>query len=179
MSLPSASALKDKIKALAPSTDKAAATQAFVDVIGDFMDQIQAGPTGSPGILKFGRPAMFGILMTLAPVTDGSWMIGFANAWQAGMLTSIVTPGTVSNPAWLGSGNKDILTLPAAAATIPTIAAGFAVLLGKLAAVKPDSGAPQPLADAVHAAALVLIFICIGLGPPIVFPPIPIPIPAQ
>lgn len=179
MSLSSASTLKDQILSLKPSTDKMAATVAFVDVLGDFLDQIQAGSLGTPGILTFNRPVMVSGLMALTPVNNDSWMAGFANAWQAGMLASVIAPATVTNAAWIGSGNKDTLTLPSAAATILTIPLATTTLLSSLSSVSSNNNPPLPLAEAVRNASLALVFTVIGLGAPPALPPIPIPIPAQ
>ena len=176
--LPSAEDLKRSLLNLAPTKDAVSGVKAFVKVIADFSNQIQGGPLGTPGILTFGNEAMEAILLTMQPVKDDSWIIPFSNSWEAGILTSIIASGTVTNPIWLGS-IVDVATLPSAAATILTLPAAKAVLIAELANVKPDSNAPLPLATAIRDATLALVFNAIGLGAPPTFTPIPVPTPAQ
>jgi len=177
--LPSAEDLKQSLLNLAPTKDAVSGVKAFVKVIADFSNQIQGGPLGTPGILTFGNEAMEAILLTMQPVKDDSWIVPFSNSWEAGILTSIISAGTISNPAiWLGS-LVDVDTLPTAEATILTLPAAKAVLIAELANVKPDSNAPLPLATAIRDATLALVFNAIGIG---VIPPglpIPVPTPAQ
>jgi hypothetical protein len=177
VSVASAASLNSDILAMPPSADQATGVQNFVDVIGNFMDQLQAGPTGAPGIFTFGRPAMFSILMTQAPVASSAWIATFANAWEAGVLTAVVTPGTVLNPAWIGSGGVDAVTLPSGAATILTVAVAKAGLIADLASVAPSASSAMPFATAIRNATLALTFNCIGLSALMV--PVPIPTPAQ
>jgi hypothetical protein len=177
--LSSADDLKASLLALKPTKDSSQGIKAFVGVIADFMSKIQGGPLGTPGILTFGSSAMEAILMTMQPVSDSSWISKFADAFEAGLLTSIITPGTITNPVWLGSGGLDILTLPSGAATIITIPVAKALLVSGLASVGPTSDAPLPLATAIRNAALALVFLAIGLGPPPTFIPTPIPTSAQ
>lgn len=179
MSLPSVTSLKNDILALSPTTNQVQGVTDFVNVVANFTNQVQAGSGGTPGILIFGNTAMISILLTQVPVSDNSWISTFVNAWQAGITTSVITPSTVTNAAWTGSGNKDTNTSPSAATTIPTIAAAAAVLTAQLANVVPDSTAPLALAQALSDATLALSFICIGLGPGPSFTPIPITFPAQ
>lgn len=175
--LPSAEDLKKSLLNLAPSLDPVSGVKAFVKVIGDFTDLVQGGPLGTPGILTFGNEAMAALMLQMQPVKDDSWIPKFADAWEEGILTSVITAGTISNPLWLGS-LVDVATLPSAAATILTLPAAKAVLIAELANVKPDSNAPLPLATAIRDATLALVFNAIGLGVAPVFVPIPIPTPA-
>jgi len=177
--LPSAEDFKNSILALTPTKDASAGVKAFVKVVADFTNTVQGGPTGTPGILTFGNSAMEAILLTMQPVKDSSWIMPFANAWEAGILTSVIAAGTVSEPVWIGSGGFDIATLPSAAATITTIPVAKALLIVELANVVGNSDAPLPLAKAIRDATLALIFNVIGLGPPPTFTPIPIPVSAQ
>ena len=176
--LPSASSLKDQLKALQPTQNAVQGITDFVTVISSFTNQVQAGPTGTPGILTFGNAAMVSIMMTMQPVKDNSWIPNFANAWAAGLLAGICTPGTVTDPAWIGSV-VDIMTLPSATATIPNISAAKAALMSELANVGPTDDAPLPLATAIRNATLQLQFLCIGLGPQPALLPIPLPFSAQ
>ncbi len=174
--LPTAESLKDSLLALSPSSDPVSAVNAFVKVIADFTAKAQGGPLGIPGIITFGNAAMASLLLAMPPVMDNSWIVPFANAWQAGILASIITPGTITNPIWIGS-TVDVATLPSAAATILTLPAATAILISGLASVVPDSNAPLPLATAIRDATLALVFNAIGLGALEV--PIPVPTAAQ
>jgi hypothetical protein len=179
MALKSASVLADALKALKPDMSKPAAVKKFVDEIGDYMDEVQAGSTGSKGIFKLNRPAMVSILLGQGPVMDTSWAPKFADAWEAGVLAAAITPGTVVNPAWVGSGSKDIATPGIGAAAIITIPAGKAILMAKLMTAKPTMGAPITIAEAVKAGTEALMFLNIGLSAPPPMAPTPIPAKAQ
>ena len=177
MSLDSASVLNTAILNMSPSASKPAATQAFVDVVGDFMDKIQGGPTGSVGIMTFGRSAMYAILVTQSPTTGNDWIANFASAWEAGCSAAIITPGTVSDPSWGGSGGVDTLTPGSGAAAIINLPIAKTTLESGLASVAPDNSAALPFANAIRDAALTIQFLCIGLSP--AMSPTPIPKTAQ
>jgi len=171
--------LKSALLALEPTKDKTQGITKFVGVISSFMNKVQGGPLGSPGIFTFNDAAMIAILMTQQPVKDNSWIPTFASAWEAGCIAAVIAPGTVTNPVWIGSGTKDVATLPTAAATITTLSAAKALLTAGLASVGPTSDAPLPLANAIRNATLAFVFNCIGLGPPPPLTPIPVPTPAE
>lgn len=173
MSLSSASALNSQILGLSPSDVPLAGLSAFADVIVAFTLDAQAGPTGSPGILTLNKPAMMAILLAQVPTSDSSWIIGIANAWEAGVSTGTVLVGTVSNPAWIGSGGSDIL------AVISNVSAAKAVLIAGLSSATPDSSAALPMATAIRDATLTLKFVCTGLGPPPASAPIPLTLNAE
>lgn len=177
--LPPAESLRQALKNLPPTKSKPEGIAAFVSEIANFCNMIQGGPTGSPGIFTFGNAAMTSLMMSMPPVSDDSWKTNLASAFEAGLLTGTITPGTVVNPAWAGSGTLDVLTLPAAAATIITIPVMKTVFLAGLASVGPTNDAPLPLANAVRDAMMAATFLCIGLGPPPTFIPTPLPISGQ
>lgn len=177
--LASVDSLKADILGLSPTTNKVQGLTDLVGVIANYMNQVQGGPLGSPGIFTLNNAAMIALLTSLAPVNDSSWVAPFAAAFQAGSAAAIITPATVTNPVWIGSGTKDTVTLPVGAATIPTIAAAAALLQSALMSAQPDSEAPKPMAQGIHDATLAFIFTCVGLGPPPALPPIPIPTPAE
>jgi hypothetical protein len=177
--LPSVATLSNNILALTPSASITSAIPLFVAVIADWTNQLQAGSGGTPGIFTFGNAAMIALLETQAPVADSSWIANFASAWEAGITTGVITPSTVTNSAWAGSGDVDSQTSPSPASTIATIPAATAVLMAELANVVPDDTAPMALATAINAATLALSFTCIGLSAPPVFAPIPLTFPAQ
>ena len=177
--LPSSDVLKNDILGLSLTDDKIQGITNLVAVIANYMNQVQGGPTGTPGIFALAEPDMVAILSTLELVTDNSWVSTFADAFQAGCEMAVITPGTVSNPEWLGSGGLDIATSPTGAATITTIAAAVSDLSSQLMDAKPDSDAPGPMAKAIHDATLDFVFTCIGLSAPPALAPIPIPTSAQ
>jgi hypothetical protein len=177
--LPTAESFANSLLALTPTTDPVEGITKFVQAVAAFTNQVQAGPTGTPGILTFGNAAMIAAILAMQPVQDSSWIAPFVNAWQSGILTSIIAPGTVTDAVWLGSGSLDTETLPSAAATITTIPAAAAVLTSELATIIPVAGAPIQFATAIRDATLALTFNCIGLGTPPALVPIPILFPAQ
>lgn len=177
--LSTAEDFKNFILSLPPTRDSVEGVNNFVTVIANFTNSVQAGPTGSPGILTFGNSAMISALLTMQPVKDNSWIQRFADAWESGITTSIITPGTVIEPVWLGSAGLDIATVPSASATILTIPTAKAGLITELSTSDLLSNSPLPLATAIRNATLALVFNCIGLGPPPFFVPIPIPLSAQ
>lgn len=176
--LPSVNVLKNQILNLQPQMTNHQGAVNLIDVIADFMNQVQAGSGGSAGIFTFSRAPAVAILETQQPVLDNSWITNFANAIEAGVLAGSITPNTVTNAAWLGSGT-DVATLPSPAATITTLAPAKAVLIAALAPVVSDNNPPMPLAQAIDGYTRAFTFLCIGLGVAPVFVPIPIPFAAQ
>jgi len=177
------------LKALPSVDSQSTGAQNFAQALGDLMNKVQGGATGSPGIFAFAVPIMKAQLMTLTPTGGPEWATKLATGWQTACTASIITPGTVSNPAWTASG-VDVLTLPTAAATITTISAAGAALSSSLSAVaqifqasNPDPGevanAPEKMAKAFRDATLLFQFTCIGLvlAPPA--PPFPLPLPVS
>ncbi len=174
--LPTASSFKADLLTLPPTQNKAAGIAAFVGKVADFCNEVQAGATGSPGILTFGNAAMIAAMMSMPIVSDDSWKSLFADAFESGILTGVILPGTTIQPPWLGS-IVDVATLPSPAATITTIPLVKSTLLSGLSGATSD--APLSMATAIRDAMLQISFLCIGLGPPPLFVPIPIPISAQ
>jgi len=177
MALPGVASLTTDLENLSPSTDPTAAWTAFADVIGNYVDQVQAGSLGSAGILIFNRAVFVTNLLPLAPINDNSWVAAMANAWEAAMLVSTITPGTVSDPSVWTASITDTNTLPAAATTITTIPVSKATLSAGLASATSANNPPQPLAQAFHDATLEFIFTTIGLALAPPGAPIPVPVP--
>jgi hypothetical protein len=177
--LPSVNSLSSNILALPPTTDITAGMTSLVGVISDFMDQVQGGATGTPGIFTLANSLVITALSELTPVADSSWISGFANALESGITAAIITPGTVTNPAWSGSGNLDVATLPTGAATITTISAAKAALMSGLASATAGNNPAVPFAQAISDCTLAFVFTCIGLGPPPTEAPTPIPVSAE
>lgn len=173
MALPGVASLKADIEALNPSGDPLSAMTAFAGVIADYMDLVQAGPTGLPGILIFDRATFATQLAALPPVSDTSWIDGVASAWEAAVLTSVIVPGTVTDAATWTISSVDSNTLPSAAASILTIPVAKSALTAGLAAATSDNNPPEPMAQAFHDAVSAFQFNTIGVA----IPGVPVPVP--
>lgn len=178
MALAGKGVLASALLSMPKTTSKLDGVTNIVNEIGDYMDKLQAGGSGSPGIFALDRPSMIGILMSQNPVTNDSWVKIFSKAWEAGVSGATITPGTVTDSAWAGSGGVDAVTPGTGSAAITNIPAAKSVLEAKLKQVKPTIPAPLPMAEAVHEATKTLSFLCIGLAP-VSFTPIPLPFTAQ
>jgi hypothetical protein len=166
--LPPVSDLAAQILTVPPEISSEVAATNFINVISAFMDQVQAGSLGSPGILTYNKsPAISGI-QALSPVIDSSWITNFANAIHSGVTTGTLTPVTVTDPVWTASG-VDILS-----PTIPTLSAALATLISGLSSVTSSNNPPQPMAQAIHDYATALTFLCTGL---VAGSPSPTPLP--
>lgn len=175
--LPNVNILAANILALPKTTDKMAGMTGFTRVIADFMDQVQASSEGSVGIFALAQSIVIPLLAALPLVADNSWIPGFADALEAGIINAIITPSTVTDRAWGGSAFRDTLTLPTGAATITTISAAKAILISELASATYSNNPPVPFAQAIMDCTLAFIFNCIGLGPSLT--PVPIPMSAE
>jgi len=177
--LPPSATLSAAIAAIPPSTNKNQGVESLVSAISAHVNQVQAGANGTPGIFTLANAAMEDVIKDMEPVADNSWVYNFADAFEAGVVSGVITPSTVTDPTWTGSGSLDVNTLPSASATITTIADAKAQLISDLLLVAAGNTAPLPVADALHQAVLKFTFNCIGLGSPPAFPPIPLPFNAQ
>ena len=171
MSLPSVSSLNNQLLALPPTLSSHEGATQFVNVIADYINQVQAGPTGSPGILTYTRPPAIAAIEALPPVIDNSWIPNFAAAVHLGVTSGILTPGTVTDPAWTASV---VDVLPPVIITLP---AALAVLTAGLAPVTSGNNPAMPMAQAIHDYALAFTFLCTGLALALPAPPIPVPLP--
>jgi hypothetical protein len=173
--LPSVSDLNNKILALRPTTSEIEGVTQFVKVIADFMNQMQAGSVGMPGIFTYNNAVAIALLQVLPEVADNSWIIPFANAIHAGSSAASLSPGTVTNPAWTAS-LVDVLP------PVNTgLAAALPVLISGLQKVTSLNNPAMPMAQAISDYAKAFIFLVTGLvlappGPPI---PLPLPFPAK
>lgn len=177
--LPSQTTLANNILALSPTTDEVAGLTSLVGVLADFMNQVQGGADGTVGIFTLDNPTVIAALSTLAPVDDNSWVAAFTTAFLSGVTAGVITPGTVTNSAWIGSGDKDTQTSPSAASTITTLSAFESTLMAGLNSATAENNPPQLFAGAFRDSTLEFQFECIGLGSPPVLPPIPIMIAAE
>ena len=176
--LPTADSFKSSLLSLSPTTVLPTGVAVFVGALADFMNQVQA-TGGTPGIFTFNNAIMISLLLPMPLAPDSSWIPGFVSAWTTAVTASIITPGTVSNPVWIGSGGFDAVTLPLAAATILTIPAAATLLTTGLGAVPTSNDQTLAFATAIRNATLGFVFTCIGLGPPPPLTPIPLPLAAQ
>lgn len=175
MALPGVSSLVSDINSLSPTNDQAAGMAALGGVIANYMDQVQAGPLGSPGILTFNSSEFATQLGALPTVDDTSWITGFASAWETALLASTITPSTVSDPATWPVSSTDTLTASSPSSTITTISTAKSTLISGLGSATPDNNPPEPFAQAIHDAILQFQFNTIGVaGTP--SSPVPTPV---
>lgn len=175
----SAEQFAEKIKSLPPTQNKMEGIDNFVNAIAEFMNQMQAGDSGLPGIFTLNNAAMVSILAQQQPVADDSWINNFVSAFSAGCSLATIAPGTAIDPSWVGSGGFDVATVPSAPTTIVTLSTAIAAMPQLLKNVNSESNPPLPLAKAIRDTALSFTFNCIGLGPPPTLTPIPIPLSAK
>lgn len=173
--LPSVSSLNSQLLALPPVDSASAGATQFVNVIADYINQVQGGPTGAPGILIYLRPPVISMIQSLPLVADNSWVTNFANAIHQGTTGATLVPGTITSPAWTASGVDigPVINIGASAA--------LSVLIAGLNNVTYSNNPAMPLAQAIHDYAMAFIFETTGLvlappGPPI---PLPLTFPAQ
>lgn len=174
----------DEFKKLKPATSIVEGIQNLADVIEKLtnkVDPLLPGATIAPGIFQWNKPLFVVQALALVPTPGPTWIPQLAAAWAAACTAGIITPGLVTDPIWTVS-SVDTLTVPSAAATIPTIAAGQAAIAGILSACPPlmstnPAQSPETMAKAFRAGVLAFTFILIGIaGTPI--SPVPTPIPA-
>lgn len=173
MPLPGAAVLAAQILSLPAVQDPVSGSLGFAGKIANYIALASGGPTGAPGIITFNQAIFANLVAAMPPDPTPSWGLLMASNFQTALMASIVTPGTVVDPTWTASG-VDILTLPAAAASIPTISLAFASLSADLPQVKANMQAPMPLANAFDKAIKQLTVICIGLT---LVGPVPTPTP--
>jgi hypothetical protein len=173
--LPSADSLNQQLLNLPEETDRMQAATNFINVVGDFIDMVQAGPTGSPGIMTYTRPPAIQMIAALPEAKDQSWITNFAQAIHSGSTAAILVPGTVNFPAWTAS-SVDVLP--------PVnlgLGAALGVLMSGLQPVTSDNNPAMPLATAIYNYALAFKFLCTGLMlvPPGAPVPLPLPFTAE
>ncbi len=165
-----------RLSQMKPTDSKEAGAKNLADFYGDLADKVE-GQGGSPGIFRFNRELFVATLTpSLAPEESAAvWATNIANAWQTAVAASVITPGTVVNPAWVVSG-VDVLTLPLGSASIPTLSTAKETLQAGLIASAGDQEAfAQAFLDATRAFTFLTIGLTVG-EPPV---PLPIPTPAN
>lgn len=178
----------DAFSKLKPQSTAVQGIMQLADVIEKLTNKVEPnlpGATVSPGIFTWNKAVFVAQALALVPTPGPTWIPVLASAWSAACTASIIKPGMVSAPSIWQVSTVDTLTLPLAAATIPTIAAGQGILSGLLQLVpldmqsKPDM-APGDMGKAFRTATLGFVFTLIGIsGTPISPVPTPIPAPAQ
>lgn len=155
--LPSAFTLNSQLLSLPESDNSFQAATNFINIISSFIDQIQAGATGSPGIFIYSKPNPISMIQAMQPVDDNSWIINFANAIHSGSVSATLVSGTVVDPVWTAS-EVDVL-IP----TITNLSDALNVLISGLNNVNSTNNPPMPLAQAIYNYASTFIFQCTGL----------------
>lgn len=180
MAVEGVDALHEKLKACPAEKTAQKGFQNIAEVVGDYMSKIQAGSTGSPGIIKF-NSYLFGMLCATLPPdkTGDEFPAKMAENWLKAMKASSLVPGTVSSPAWVTSGVDVQTSTSVSAASVPTLSSAVSKLESGLKKVKEDKSPPKAIAQAFHDACMALSFMCIGLGPPSPPPPVPLLFPAK
>jgi hypothetical protein len=173
--LPGVSSLNSQLLALPPvGTSVAGATQ-FVNCIATYMNQVQGGPTGSPGIFTYMNAPAIAAIQALSPVADNSWITNFANAIHTGSTSATLVPGTITNPAWTSS------LVDIGPVSITTLAAALSTLISGLNAVTSGNNPAMPMAQAIHDYVAAFVFQTTGLiaDPPNAPIPLILTFPAQ
>lgn len=178
----------DKFKALKPQNTAVQGIQQLADTIEALINKVEPnlpGATVQSGIFQWNKAAFIAQALSLTPSPGQTWIPILAGAWTAGCSAAVITPGLVTDATLWAVSTSDTLTLPSAAATIPTISAGSSILQALLQAVPASIAstpekAPENMAKAFRAATLAFVFTLIGIaGTPISPVPTPVPAPAQ
>jgi hypothetical protein len=166
--LPSVSSLDNQILSLPPTEFSVDGATNFVNVIAAYMDQVQGGADGTPGIFTYFKPPVIAAIQILPPVSDDSWINNFANAIHLGTTGATFVPGTITNVAWTASltdiGPVSITSLNTA---LSTLKSGLSLATSK-------NNPAQPMAQAIHDYAMAFIFQTTGLVLALPGPPVPL-----
>jgi len=177
----------NKLKDLQPNDVAIIALNNFTAAIGELMNKVQpqvAPPFIYSGqIFTFNSAIMTTQLLTLLPTQGPDWIDKMVNAWLMACQASAITPSTVTNATIWTASTTDVNTLSSAAATIPTISVGAAILKAGLLASSIDlsdaDASRRKFADAFRSATLAFSFTLIGLAAATPSPiPVPIVLPA-
>jgi hypothetical protein len=179
----------DEFKKLPPASTPIQGIINLADVIEKLTNKVDPNmPTADavlPGIFKWNKPVFVTQMLLLVPTQTPDWIPKVASAWAAACMSGIVTPGKVTASSIWQVSVTDSTTIPAAAATIPTIAVGQAAIISMMStvpaimAVDPKS-AQEMFAKSFRAAVAAFTFVLIGIsGTPISPVPLPITFPAR
>ncbi len=178
----------DEFKKLKPATTPIEGIVSLANVIEKLTNKVEPnipGGQAQPGIFKWNKAAFIAQMMTLTPTQTPDWIPKVANAWSMACNTGIITPALVTAPSFWTVSSKDVNTLPIVPATVPTVVAGQAALIGVLSAVPAQvmadaTKSPEMYAKAFRAAVSAFVFILIGISGTQISPvPLPVPVPAK
>lgn len=175
----------DEFKKIPPAKTAIEGITNLADVIEKLTNKVEPnvpGGQGQPGIFQWNKATFIAQMMALVPTQAPDWIPKVANAWMAACSTGIITPATVTAPSLWAVSTKDVNTLPAVPATVPTVATGQAAIIGILSAVPAQvmadaTKSPELYAKAFRAGVSAFVFTLIGIAgtPP---SPVPTPVPA-
>jgi len=178
----------DEFKKISPADTPIMGIINLADVIEKLTNKVEpnfpAADSILPGIFKWNKALFVAQMLSLVPTQAPDWIPKVANAWMAASMGGIITPGTVTAASIWGQSTSDILTVPAAATTIPTIAVGQAAIITTLSAIPALTAVNPQQAQELFAKSFFLAvsafsFILIGLAPGIPPIPVPMPVPAR
>jgi len=181
--LDSESAWVDEFKKLKPADTPIGGITALADVIEKLTNKVDAmvpGGQSTPGIFKWNKAAFVAQMLTQQPTQGPDWIAKMAGAWQTACNSGVITPGTVTASSTWAVSSLDVNTLPIVPATVPTVAVGYAAIIGILSGIpavvasNPEKG-PELFAKAFRAGVSAFTFVLIGVaGTPV--SPVPLPI---
>lgn len=179
----------DEFKKLPPASTPIQGIINLADVIEKLTNKVDPNvPMADavlPGIFKWNKPVFVTQMLLLIPTQTPDWIPKVAAAWAAACMGGIVTSSKVTASSLWQVSSSDVLTVPAAAATIPTIAAGQALIISMMSAVPAlmtvnATAAQEMFAKSFRAAVASFTFVLIGIsGTPVSPVTLPITVPAQ
>lgn len=162
--------LNSQILSLKPVLSRQAGATQFVNLVANFINKVQAGPTGVPGILTYSNSIAILAIENLPEVVDMSWVINFANAIHLGVIHGSLLQGTVTDSSWTYS-NVDTYT-----PIITNLSSALSTLISGLQIVTYKDNPAIPMATAIYNYAKSFTFQCTGLVSDSPSPPIPLPL---
>lgn len=176
------SAWVDAFKALKPAKASAEGVAKLADTLEKLMNKVEPnvpGATVAPGFFTWNKAAFIAQASALTPTPGPDWGPKLASAWAAACTAGQVKPGSVTAPSIWAVSSSDINTIPAAAATIPTIAAGQVLVMAGLSSVSglmtsSAEKAPETIAKAFRSGVMAFTFNLLGVGGT---PASPVPVP--
>jgi hypothetical protein len=179
----------DEFKKIPPATTPIEGITNLANVIEKLTNKVEPNAPMAdavlPGIFIWNKAIFITQMLALIPTQMPDWIPKVAAAWAAACMGGIVAPGKVTASSVWQVSVVDSLTVPAAAATIPTIAVGQALIISMMATVPglmsvDAKSAQEMFAKSFRAAVGAFTFVLIGIsGTPITPVPLPITVPAK
>ena len=178
----------DEFKKLKPASTSIEGVTNLASTIKKLTDKVDPNMPGAqvaPGIFQFNQALFIAQFISQAPTQGQDWASKIASAWSAACTGGIVTPGKVTASSTWTVSSVDSSTVPTAAATIPTVSAGQAAIMGALAVVPTlmasnPTGAQEAFAKAFRKGVVAFTFVLIGIsGTPISPVTLPVTVPAK